>query len=174
MSSEIIQSVAYDNYDALQHVNFIFSQNFISLFWGLFNDEIHLRVRYMSWIVLEIKVPCIQWEGWACTHEGFNFFFASCSHKVISKFPKDSPSSQVVPQSVPNITSAWSLMVCPKFNSHVYKLKRWGSLKGGDHREKKHVCFYFATWGPQRCFYWEWPKFQKNWWWANQYDSFPK
>jgi len=136
MSSEIIQSVAYDNYDALQHVNFIFSQNFISLFWGLFNDEIHLRVRYMSWIVLEIKVPCIQWEGWACTHEGFNFFFASCSHKVIIKFPKDSPSCQVVPQSVPNITSVWSLMVCPKFNSHVYKLKRWGSLKGGDHREK--------------------------------------
>ncbi len=32
MSSEIIQSVAYDNYDDSQHVNFIFSQNFISLF----------------------------------------------------------------------------------------------------------------------------------------------
>jgi len=32
MSSEIIQSVAYDNYDNFQHVNFIFSQNFISLF----------------------------------------------------------------------------------------------------------------------------------------------
>jgi hypothetical protein len=30
--SEIIQSVAYDNYDNLQHVNFIFSQIFISLF----------------------------------------------------------------------------------------------------------------------------------------------
>jgi hypothetical protein len=32
MSSEIIESVAYDNYDDFQHVNFVFSQNFISLF----------------------------------------------------------------------------------------------------------------------------------------------
>jgi hypothetical protein len=39
MSDEIIQSVAYDNYDEFQHVNFIFSQIFISLFWGLFNDK---------------------------------------------------------------------------------------------------------------------------------------
>jgi hypothetical protein len=46
MSSEIIQNVAYDNYDDFQHVNFIFSQNFISLFWGLFNDETDLRVRW--------------------------------------------------------------------------------------------------------------------------------
>jgi hypothetical protein len=46
MSSEIIQNVAYDNYEDFQHVNFIFSQIFISLFWGLFNDEIDLRLRY--------------------------------------------------------------------------------------------------------------------------------
>jgi hypothetical protein len=39
MSSEIIQSVAYDNYDDFWHINVIFSQNFISLFWGLYNDE---------------------------------------------------------------------------------------------------------------------------------------
>jgi len=45
MSSEIIQSVTYDNYDDSQHVNFIFSQIFISLFWRLFNDEIDLRLR---------------------------------------------------------------------------------------------------------------------------------
>jgi hypothetical protein len=32
MSSEIIQNVAYDNYDGFQHVKFIFSQIFISLF----------------------------------------------------------------------------------------------------------------------------------------------
>jgi hypothetical protein len=44
MSSEIIQSVAYDNYDDFQD-NFIFSQKFISLFWGLFDDEIELRLR---------------------------------------------------------------------------------------------------------------------------------
>jgi hypothetical protein len=43
MSSEIIQSVTYDNYDDSKHVNLIFSQNFISLFWELFNDEINLR-----------------------------------------------------------------------------------------------------------------------------------
>jgi len=38
MSSEIIQSVAYDNYDDFQHLNFVFSQKFISLFWRLFHD----------------------------------------------------------------------------------------------------------------------------------------
>ncbi len=46
MNSEIIQNAAYDNYDDFQHDNFIFSQNFISLFQGLFNDETDLRVRY--------------------------------------------------------------------------------------------------------------------------------
>jgi hypothetical protein len=45
MNSEIIQNVAYDNYDDFQHVNSIFSQNFISLLWGLVNDEIDLSVR---------------------------------------------------------------------------------------------------------------------------------
>jgi len=45
MNNEIIQSIAYDNYDDFQHVNFIFSQNFSSLLWGLFNDETNLRVR---------------------------------------------------------------------------------------------------------------------------------
>jgi hypothetical protein len=45
MSVEIIESVAYDNYDDVQHINFIFSQIFISLFLGLFNNETDLRVR---------------------------------------------------------------------------------------------------------------------------------
>jgi hypothetical protein len=45
MTNEIIESVAYDNYDDFQHVNFIFSQNFISLFWQLNNDKNDLRVR---------------------------------------------------------------------------------------------------------------------------------
>jgi hypothetical protein len=44
MSSEIIQIVAYDNYDDFQHGDFIFSQNFISPFWGLFDDEIDLKL----------------------------------------------------------------------------------------------------------------------------------
>jgi hypothetical protein len=33
--------------------------------------------------------------------------------------------SHGVPHDVPNSTSDLSHMVCPKFNSHVYKLKRW-------------------------------------------------
>jgi hypothetical protein len=45
MNSEIIQSVAYDNYGDFQHVNFIFSHDFISLYGGLFSDETKLRVR---------------------------------------------------------------------------------------------------------------------------------
>jgi hypothetical protein len=44
MSRETIQSVVYDNYNDFQYVNLIFSQNFISLFWGLFNDETDFRV----------------------------------------------------------------------------------------------------------------------------------
>jgi len=32
MKSEIVQNVNYDNYDDFQHVNFKFSQNFISRF----------------------------------------------------------------------------------------------------------------------------------------------
>jgi hypothetical protein len=44
-STEFIQNVAYD-YDDFQHVHFIISQNFISLFWGLFNDETDFRIRY--------------------------------------------------------------------------------------------------------------------------------
>jgi hypothetical protein len=45
MSSEIIQSVVYDNYNDFHRVNFIFLQIFISLFWELVNDETDLRVR---------------------------------------------------------------------------------------------------------------------------------
>ncbi len=53
---KLFTNVAYDNYDDyvayvayddFQHVNLIFSQKFISLFWGLFNDEIHLRASYV-------------------------------------------------------------------------------------------------------------------------------
>jgi hypothetical protein len=54
MSSETIRNVAYDNYDDFEHVNFIFSQNFISLFWGLFNDETDLRV------MVVFRFQCVQ------------------------------------------------------------------------------------------------------------------
>jgi hypothetical protein len=49
MNSEIIQNVSSDNYDDFQHDNFIFSQIFVSLFQGLFNEETDLRVRYWRW-----------------------------------------------------------------------------------------------------------------------------
>jgi hypothetical protein len=48
MNSEIIQGVAYHNYDDFQHVNFIFLQNFTSLFWGLLNNKTDLKERYCS------------------------------------------------------------------------------------------------------------------------------
>jgi hypothetical protein len=40
------------NYDDFEHVKFIFSQNFISLFSGLFNDKTDLRVRVLILILL--------------------------------------------------------------------------------------------------------------------------
>jgi hypothetical protein len=43
-SSEIFKSLTYDNYNDFQHVNFIFSQNLISLFGRFFSDETNLRV----------------------------------------------------------------------------------------------------------------------------------
>jgi len=45
-----IQCVAYNNYTEFQYVDFIFSQIFISLFWGLFIDETNLRVRYKVYL----------------------------------------------------------------------------------------------------------------------------
>ncbi len=52
-------------------------------------------------------------------------------------------------------TSYLSHMVCPKFNSHVYKPKRW--------TPGECCCFYFAKLGgPKRCFYWGMPNVPKN------------
>ncbi len=48
----------------------------------------------------------------------------------LPKFPSYSP------KDVPNSTSILSHLVCPKFNSHVYKLKRYSKLG--------HICFYFT------------------------------
>jgi hypothetical protein len=45
--------------------------------------------------------------------------FSACSHGV----------PQVVPQDIPNSTLILSYMVCPKFNSHIYKLKRQAKEK---------------------------------------------
>jgi hypothetical protein len=55
----------------------------------------------------------------------FLFFFLvpMCSHHVLIVLPGGSASSQVAPEDIPNYTSILSHMVCPKFNSDVYKLK---------------------------------------------------
>jgi hypothetical protein len=83
MNSEIIQSVTSDNYDDFQHVNFIFSQNFISLFWGLFNNEIDLRVRYqllftliLTWFFFycNVKLFCIDHAWIFCWHQFFKIY----------------------------------------------------------------------------------------------------
>jgi hypothetical protein len=87
-----------------------------------------------------------QWEGSGSTHEEFiffllgwggvgldrkrEFFFVHCSQCVLIMF---SWGFQNVPQDVPNFTSDLSLMVCPKFNNHVNKLKRWAM--------EVHYCF---------------------------------
>ncbi len=63
--------------------------------------------------------------------------------------------SHKVPQVVPNITSLLSHMLCPKFNSQVYKTEKVS------HREH-HICFYFATGSPKRLFYWGLPKVPKQ------------
>jgi hypothetical protein len=55
MTCEIIQNVVYDNYDSFQHGNVIFSKKVISLFWGLFNDEIDIRERYGIFCALNRK-----------------------------------------------------------------------------------------------------------------------
>jgi hypothetical protein len=60
MNNEIILSVAYDDFDDFQHVNFGISQIFISLFWALFNDKTNLKVRHIMLVriarILNIKI----------------------------------------------------------------------------------------------------------------------
>jgi hypothetical protein len=75
------------------------------------------------------------WGGVGWDGKG-DFCFFHCSQCVLIVF---SWGFQKVPQDVPNFTSDLSLMVCPKFNNHVNKLKRWVG-----HR-REHYCFYFAT-----------------------------
>jgi len=48
-----------------------------------------------------------------------------------------------VPQDVPNFTSDFSLMVCPKFNNHVNKPKRWAIGES----------IIVSIWQLKRCFY---------------------
>jgi hypothetical protein len=80
--------------------------------------------------------------------------FQLCSHHVPIKLSKGSLvlkvflSSQSVPECVPqDVPNRTWVLIGPKFNSHIYKLKRWNL--------GKHICFYFAAWGSKEvCFYW--------------------
>jgi len=78
-------------------------------------------------------------------------FFSQC---VPMWFTWGSPSSHIVPHYFPNSTSDLSPMVCPLLNSYVYKLKPWAIWE--------HICFYFATKGSKRCFYWWVPNVPKK------------
>ncbi len=69
-------------------------------------------------------------------------------------FPWGSSSSQVVSWVIPNSTLDLSHMVCPKFNSHVYKLKRSATWE--------HICLYCVNRDPIRWFYWGVPNVLKN------------
>jgi len=66
-----------------------------------------------------------------CLAEGRGrlFLFFPCSQTCFILFPWGSPSSEVVPHVFPNSTSALSHMVCPKSNSHVYKLEKVGDRR---------------------------------------------
>jgi hypothetical protein len=88
--------------------------------------------------VLKIKVSCSQWESLPRTLKGSSFcllgedgrgkgilfpsYSKMCSHGVFKEFLKFSSCSQ-----------QHSLMVCPKFNSNSYRLKRWAI--------REHICF---------------------------------
>jgi hypothetical protein len=78
MSSEIIQNVAYDNYDNFQHVNVIFSQYFISLFRGLFNDETDSPKFSQLWCIFFTKILHVGFTG-------FLFF----GRQVVKIHPKE-------------------------------------------------------------------------------------
>jgi hypothetical protein len=82
--------------------------------------------------VLEIEISCSQWEGSTCTHERSSFFLLGGGGGIrdffvlFLLFPS---SSQCVPTVVPPRRSQQHLgfipYSLPKFNSPVYKLKRW-------------------------------------------------
>ncbi len=125
------------------------------------NSAPAINPRHKWWqTVLEIEISCNQWEGSACTHDGpcfsplqgwvggvFKKFFLVLNvfQHVLIMFPWGSPSSQVIPEGVPNSISILFHMVCPKFNSHIHKLP-----------------LESAQWSKKGC------------WWVNEYGSFNK
>ncbi len=48
LSYEVVKILFYDNYNDFQNLNFMFSQNLVSLFRELFNGKTDLRVREIT------------------------------------------------------------------------------------------------------------------------------
>jgi hypothetical protein len=113
----------------------------------------------------EKKNACSQWEGSACTHDQSSFFlferggrergnfcffslFPMCSHQVLRVFPNTLPNMFPI---APQLYYVW---FCPKFNTHVYKLKM--------RNLGEHICLYFTIGGQKRCFYWGMPNVPKT------------
>ncbi len=94
---------------------------------------------------IEIKISCKQL---VCNNNNNNNFGFMHFSPLFNVFPLGFTSSF---QNVPNSTLDLSHMICPTFNSHVHKLKRW-ILRA----------FFIATKGPKRCFYWVMPNVPKT------------
>jgi hypothetical protein len=79
------------------------------------------RLSMHSWTVF------FSLRGWARGEKDFILFylllFLMCFHRVPLRFSSQCVLKDV-PQDVPNSTSILSHMVCPKFSSHGYNLKR--------------------------------------------------
>ncbi len=70
--------------------------------------------------------PVFSFSGWGGVGWGeFFFVFLPCSQCVPNMFSKCSQVFNVFPNMFPIAPQFLLHMVCPKFNSHVYKLKRY-------------------------------------------------
>ncbi len=87
-----------------------------------------LRLGGMREVFFLVFLPFSQ-----CVLNVFSTFF----HQILKGFSSSQSVPKWVRQDVPNSTSTLSLMVCPEFYSHVYKLEMYAKWE--------HICFYFAT-----------------------------
>jgi hypothetical protein len=120
---------------------------------------------------LETKVACNQSKAQHGLMRGAVFFFLGrkgggwfsallfCSYDVPYVFPKGSPSCS---QNVPNSISLLSHMVNPKFNSHVYKLKKVHYVE----HIGAHLFLYCRWWSKEVLLLRSAQCSKKKWWWA--------
>jgi len=99
----------------------------------------------VGWCLWRVGLCVVLWgegEGWGGGGGYFVFFLLFIT---LSKSLSSQSVPKCIPRDVPNRAWVLSNMVCSKFNSLVYKLKRWNP--------RVHIYFYFATGGPKKCFY---------------------